>query len=197
MSMALAIIRAEHRNLGSVLSCFSALLDEVAKHGLTPDFKLFHAILDYLDNFLDVYHHPKEDAFLFPAVLKRAPHAQAALDRLQQEHRRELEVMHGLRKSLSRYEHEGSCAFGEFEERAREYIAFERAHAMREEREIFPLAEAHLNDEDWKAIEIAFSANQDPLFGVKKRHEYEMLLHKIANLAPAPYGAGPAWKKQD
>ena len=66
---------------------------------------------------------------------------------------------------------------------------------MREEREIFPLAQERLNDEDWKAIEIAFSSNQDPLFGVQKRHEYEQLLHKIANLAPAPYGAGPAWTK--
>lgn len=193
MTTALAIIRGEHRNLGAVLSCFSALLDEVGKHNATPDFRLFHAILDYLDNFLDVYHHPKEDAFLFPAVLKRAPAAHDALSQLQEEHKRELTVMQSLRKSLSRYEHEGPSAFGGFEEQARAYIAFERAHARREEREIFPLAEEHLKDEDWKTIEIAFSSNQDPLFGDQKRREYELLLHKIANLAPAPYGAGPPW----
>lgn len=196
MTSALAIIRAEHRNLGAVLSCFSALLDEVAKHDVIPDFKLFHAILDYLDNFLDVYHHPKEDAFLFPAILKRAPQTRDALNELQEDHQRELKVMHELRKALSRYEHEGPTAFKGFEDQARAYIAFEREHALREEREIFPLAEKYLGDADWKAIEIAFSSNQDPLFGVQKRHEYEMLLHKIANLAPAPYGAGPSWTKE-
>lgn len=57
-----------------------------------------------------------------------------------------------------------------------------------EEREVFPLAQKHLNAEDWAAIDAAFLANGNPWEGAAG--EYAALFTKIVNIAPAPVGLG-------
>jgi branched-chain amino acid transport system ATP-binding protein len=64
----------------------------------------------------------------------------------------------------------------------------------KEERDLLPLAERHLKPEDWEAIDNAFAGNTDPLQNVKER-DFDNLLSRIANLAPAPVGLGNPWKK--
>jgi hypothetical protein len=64
----------------------------------------------------------------------------------------------------------------------------------KEEDRLLPLAERHLQAEDWKAIDAAFSANADPMAGMRER-DFEQLFTRIANLAPAPVGLGDPWKK--
>ena len=58
----------------------------------------------------------------------------------------------------------------------------------REERELLPLALKLLRDEDWREIDAAFAANDDPLFGAQRRKEFEGLIHHILELAPTPLG---------
>ena len=191
---AIATIKEEHRNLGAVLSCLNALVDEVEARGLQPNFKVFHAILNYLESYLDRFHHPKEDSHLFPAVRRRCPEAAETLDELDRQHRQEATLMHGLRFALAAFESRGSEAAAGFLEAARRYTDFERQHAFLEEREILPLAREHLTEDDWAPIDAAFSANDDPLFGKAPKREYRELLRTIVNLAPAPHGVAAPWR---
>ena len=54
------IISREHKNLIALLSCLKALVREAEAAEQLPDFKLLESFLDYLENFLNRFHHPKE-----------------------------------------------------------------------------------------------------------------------------------------
>jgi hypothetical protein len=64
----------------------------------------------------------------------------------------------------------------------------------KEEVEVLPLAEKHLTDDDWRAIDRAFQANEDPIAKIEER-DFAKLFSRIATLAPAPVGLGDAWKR--
>lgn len=189
-----AVIRREHRNLGAVLDCLEALVDEVELHGARPDVRAIYALIDYLESFLDRLHHPKEDRYLFPALRRRHPDAELLLESLEHEHREGERLLAVLRDSVARFESSGGGGdLDALGEAARAYARFERAHAGREERELMPLARSYLRDEDWVEIGAAFGANEDPLFGEQPRREYRHLLVRLATLVPAPHGFAAPW----
>jgi hypothetical protein len=61
-----------------------------------------------------------------------------------------------------------------------------------EEREILPLAERVLTEEDWSELDEAFGANRDALAGSLPEAEYAALFSRIVHLVPAPVGLGPS-----
>ena len=71
MKDAIDLIQRDHRALAAVLHCFEQVLAEVKSGALLPDFPLFQAIVDYVEDFPDRYHHPKEDEHLFARLLLR------------------------------------------------------------------------------------------------------------------------------
>ena len=68
----LATIKREHEGLATVLHVLWVLLEDVRKHGVEPDFKLFATILYYIAAFTQRFHHPKEDDYLFKLLTQ--PH---------------------------------------------------------------------------------------------------------------------------
>jgi len=197
MYATIQIIEREHRNLWAVLFSFRALVRELDRSDATPNFKVFHGFLTYLDSFLEFYHHPKEDMYLFPALCRRCSKAEQLVRELEDQHHRGAKLLHDLYRALSRYEFQGPQALGRFRDAVEIYFEFEQAHAMTEERELLPLAREHLTAADWEPIDKAFSDHEDPLFGDTASAEYRMLLQRITNLTPPPYGAGEAWKSSD
>jgi len=196
MTETLSIIRNEHRSLATVLHCLKSLIRELENDPKKPNFKVFHGILTYLDSFLHYYHHPKENIYLFPAVCRRHNEAHHVVHQLEREHDRGDELLNEMRKALSVYEFSGAAAFDDFRDTTNAYVEFERDHAIKEERELLPLAEKYLSEEDWVEIDAAFSNNEDPLFGEQPRKEYRQLLRRITNMVPAPYGLGPEWESE-
>ncbi len=168
--------------MGAVLLCFEALVHGIERKDKEPDFHLFDAILTYNDSFLDRFHHPKEDEYLFPAVCRRYPQSQKLVRELKEEHTKGIELMNELRNALSIYKSSGRPAFARFRDAAHNYISFERQHAYKEEQELLPLAREHLTSEDWESIDATFSANDDPLFGEKPREQYAQLSKLIINI---------------
>ncbi|MDH3375811.1 MAG: hemerythrin domain-containing protein [Gammaproteobacteria bacterium] len=193
---ALAIIHGEHRNLSSVLFCLGSLVTDIEKHNVKPDCRVFHAIANYIESFLDQYHHPKEDEYLFPAIARQYPRAQPLIDALEEQHNRGTELLHRVRRKLATYEYVGADAFIPFRDAARDYINFQREHIRKEETELMPLAREHLQVSDWKPIDEAFLAHTDPLFGEARKKEFEILYSTIIRLAPAPHGFAAEWQQQ-
>lgn len=191
MAKAAWIIRNEHHRYAAVLHCLRSLVREIERGRVKPDFALFRSILDYIDTFLEKYHHPKEDAYLFEALRRCHGRAAEILDGLESEHQRGGEELADLRKSLDVYARDGAAGFARFKAAALAFSEFQSRHAMKEEVQILPLAEEHLSDEDWAAIDAAFTDHDDPLFGDKAKAEFGKLFSKIVEMAPAPYGLGP------
>ncbi len=190
---AIRIIKSEHLNLGAVLYSLEKLLEEIDR-GKQPEFAVFHGLLTYIDRFLDRYHHPKENEYLFPAVLKRAPETEALIRQLGQQHTEGEILFVAMLKALSAWEFSGDAEYPAFRQAVLHYTEFEREHARLEEREILPRAEAALQPEDWQVIDAAFGENEDPMFGDKWKTEFSSLFEKLVNTLPAPYGLGEVWK---
>ncbi|MDH3389631.1 MAG: hemerythrin domain-containing protein [Gammaproteobacteria bacterium] len=190
---AISIIKREHKNLGAVLYSLDKLIEEIDK-GKHPEFTIFHGLLTYLDRFLDRYHHPKENLYLFPKLLERAPDTESLVRELGQQHTEGELLFIDMLKALSAYEFSGAAEFPHFRETVLKYTEFERNHAHKEEKELLPRAKEALQPSDWEAIDAAFGENQDPMFGQEWSNEFSVLFDSIVNRLPAPLGLGDDWK---
>lgn len=190
---AISIIKSEHKNLGAVLYSLEKLVEEI-ESGKQPEFAVFHGLLTYIDRFLDRYHHPKENLYLFPAILERHPEAESLIHKLGQQHTQGEILFVAMLKALSAYEFSGAEEFTNFRTCVLEYCEFERNHAFLEEKEVLPLAETALLAEDWEKIDAAFGENADPMFDSGWDNEFSRLFDSIVSRLPAPLGLGDIWK---
>lgn len=191
MTVALTIIRDEHRALASVLKGLQYLVEQIRSGQSRPDFGLMKAILAYIDHYPDRLHHPKEDQYLFPALRARAPAAGAIIDELERQHHDGPGTIGRVVQALHAYESDAGTIEA-LKSVVDAYADFQWAHMRKEEQEILPLAEASLTGEDWARIDAAFGSNADPLVGVERQQEYRELFRRVVNLMPAPLGLGPA-----
>ena len=188
---AINVILDEHRSLAAVLHGMLYLTRAVRDDKMQPDFKLFGAMVYYIDAFPERLHHPKEDKYLFRLLRLRHPAAGALLDRLHAEHVAGETKIRDVEAALRRYEHGGASHFHEFSQAVEAYATFHWAHMRAEEEEVLPLARQHLTQADWSEVDEVFAGNTDPMFGAAAGDEYEVLFRRIAHLAPPPIGVGP------
>lgn len=189
---ALTIIKSEHRNLAAVLFSMEHLIGEI-ESGKHPDFAIFHGLFTYIDRFLDQYHHPKENLYLFPRVLARAPDTNDLIHELGRQHGEGEILFVEMLKALSAYEFSGDSEFPLFRDSLLKYTAFERNHAKLEESDLLPRAREVLEASDWEAIDAAFGENQDPMSGDQWDSEFAVLFASLVNSLPTPVGLGDAW----
>ena len=182
----------EHRSIAAVLHGMLYLVREIGLHGATPNFRAFHAMVDYVDAFVERFHHPKEDAYLFSRLLLRYPNSADLIHRLQSEHRAGTEKIRALEQALTRYEEGGKAEFASFAEAVQSYAAFHWNHMRTEEDQVIPLARNHLLNDDWKALHEAFSGHTDPPFAHNCAEHYDDLFQRVVNLAPSPIGLAPS-----
>jgi hemerythrin-like domain-containing protein len=181
----------EHRSLAAVLHGMLYLVREIRLYGAAPSFKVFHAMVYYIDAFIERFHHPKEDAYLFRRLRLRFPDSTELIRQLESEHRAGSEKIRLLEQTLTRYEEGGAPEFGAFAEAVQSYAAFHWNHMRVEEDQLFPLARIHLTVDDWNEIAAAFAGQSDPLFDHTSTEHYDDLFRRVVNLAPAPIGVGP------
>jgi hemerythrin-like domain-containing protein len=192
MRWAVEVIEDEHRSMAAVLHGLLYQVGELAAERAPPDHRLLAAMVQYVEAFPERLHHPKEDAYLFPALRRRAPGLAPALDALEAEHVRGRALLGGLSAALAAYQASGAPALPDLVAAVRAYAEFHWTHMRREEEEVLPLAQRTLGAEDWAAIDAAFDQHADPLAGVDARRELRELFRRITALAPAPLGVGPA-----
>jgi hemerythrin-like domain-containing protein len=194
MNEAIRILRDEHRSISAVLHALKQLAREVQDARVKPDFRVFQAMIHYIDEFPEQLHHPKEDQFLFPAVLARAPQAAKVIDGLKAEHKDGARLIRELERALVFFEDSWPAGAAEFLRTIDAYADFHWRHMRKEEQEVLPLAEKALNAADWAAIDEAFDVNHDPIADVKEK-DFQALFSRIVRLAPAPIGLGERWQK--
>lgn len=185
---ALDIIQEEHRNLWRIAITMDWVAGEL-QTGAPVEEGFFHALFDYIQEFMDGCHHAKEDQYLFLAMRRRAPEASASiLDALEAQHRQGPDSLQELRSYLGR----GGLLAEQpaFIDGLRQYADQLKQHIRIEEKDAFPLAREVLQPEDWAGITAAFSDHRDPLFGDQARAEYRELYHRIVSLAPETIGLG-------
>ncbi|MBI1905684.1 MAG: hemerythrin domain-containing protein [Rhodocyclales bacterium] len=185
---ALRIIKDEHQAIAAVLYSLRYLVRKAADGQLELDPRLLHAMLDYIVEFPERLHHPKENRYLFKALRLRHPQAGAILDELVEEHVRGEVLIEELKRALLALETAGPPGLTEFSGVVEKYSDFHWRHMRKEEDIVMPLAEKWLQPQDWEQIGAAFRENDNPLFGIRPQEQFEELLKRILRLAPPPLG---------
>jgi len=187
---AIAIIQDEHRAITAVIEGLRHVLADVREGRAAPDHRLLRAMFDYIEQFPERLHHPKEDDYLFERLRVRAPEAAPLLDALHHEHVVGRERFVELKAAYARYAADPS-ELASFADRVERYSHFHWKHMRREEDEVLPLASKALQPDDWATIDAAFASNSDPIVGVAARKEFRELFRRLVAILPPPLGVGP------
>ena len=178
---AIAAWHAEHQYFNRLLHLLQEQVD-VLYTGETPNYALMLDIIDYLRDYADQVHHPREDE-AFRRLALRNPERRKALQRLHQEHRviaRAGETLQGL---LQQAVNDAMVSRAEIEVAAATYLVYWGNHIASEEEEILPAAARELTDSDWAAARDAAPALKDPLFGADPQERFRSLRRRIASEA--------------
>jgi hemerythrin-like domain-containing protein len=194
MKESIGILKDEHRSISAVLLGLKHLADMAQDARFKPEFQVFRSMLRYIDEYPERLHHPKEDEHLFARLVLRAPEAKKLVAELQEEHAQGARLIRELERKLLFFEEGWPAGGAEFEGAVDAYADFHWKHMRKEETQLLPLAERHLTEEDWRAIDAAFARNRDPIAGIEER-DFQKLFLRIVNLAPAPVGLGDEWKR--
>lgn len=165
MRSALAVIEAEHRGFATVLRALQRHLVPVREGRQPPNHDLFATILAYADTFMERFHHPKEDEYLFRALRSRTDEADGVLRQLQHEHASGPAELRALQESLKASRGGVPSDVAEFAARLERYIAGQEAHMRLEGGTVVPIARRVLTQSDWEEIDQAFRGHSDPFFG--------------------------------
>ncbi len=183
MSMLMRSLHQDHRNVRDLLDLLARELDEVAGAG-GGDFELMRDIMVYMTRYPDNTHHPKED-LMFERMRRRgvSPDTERTIETLRREHGALAEKGNAFRDMLIGVVDGALIEREVLVDTGRDYVAFLRHHAALEDETVFVEAVNLLDDGDWSAIEAAFEAQLDPIFGPVVRHEFQALHEHIRNNA--------------
>jgi branched-chain amino acid transport system ATP-binding protein len=196
VTQALEIISTEHRSMWQL----TVVLEELCKHCAEPEHKpdaeLFDLILDYIEQYVERVHEPKEETYLYRAVLERSSEGNDMIAQFKREHAGTPDAVAGLRARMRAVVRDYPAGAAEFRQALEDYISMMRRHIMKEESDLFPLARRTLTDVDWDEINSAFADSADPSFGEQALVEFRSRMSRIVNQAPAPLGFGLVGEKK-
>lgn len=197
---AIRIIMDEHQSLAAIIHAIRLMIREVGVGRLAPDFKLFKAMVHYLDAYPEKRHHPKEDQFLFGPLKARTTEGADALARLEAEHGLAEARIQALDAALQGYADGAPDGFEAFTDAFETYADFYRNHMLLEEREILPLLKRHFTADDWARADAGCQATPDPMSGTRSPdsdEDFRRLFSKLVAATPAPLGLGGGPYKDD
>jgi len=187
----LRTIHDEHASLAAILKSLRLLEQRGPGKDTQGFFEVMRAMLFYIDEFPERQHHPKETEWLFPRIASRSAEAAQAIERLDRDHEGGEAAVRELQHLLTAWEMLGASRRPAFAGALERYVDFYLEHMRLEETLVLPAALAHLDAQDWAAIDLAFSTNDMLLTpGVQRDPAFDALFSRIVRAAPSPYGLG-------
>ena len=177
MHRIMAELHQDHIHLSRLLKMLVRHVKVLQDDG-DPDFVMMIDIVEYIRNYSDFHHHPKEDQVykVFKASSDQATHI---VDGLLNEHQQIPKVttafQHLLDGALN-----GSIIISrnELSEKITNFIDIQMNHLNLEEERLFPLINEIMQESDWAEVEAQITKREDPLFGSQVEDSYKDL-HQI------------------
>ena len=139
---------------------------------------------DYLSDYPDKCHHPKED-LVYWKLHSRHPVLAESLSVLVEEHERLARMTEGLRRTLGELQRDDAGTNDRFSERVREFLDFYRHHMAMEEEHFCPAALQSLSRNDWAEIDFTVFDQSDPLLDRSTEDRFARLRDEITRLGDA------------
>lgn len=173
MNPLLAALHEDHVNMAKLLD----LLDQqmaAFRAGGAADFGLLQDVMDYMNQYPDGVHHPRED-LIARRLAERDPVAAASADSLMAEHAELGDLARRVEAAVGEIALDAELSREGIVQLVDDYVARLRQHMSREEVEFMPLAERTLLAADWDDLQGRFDAVHDPLFGAEVQEKYRAL----------------------
>lgn len=175
-------LHQDHINIDRLLKLLESELEKVANDG-DPDLELMIDIVDYVENYPDLFHHPREDV-VYRAFKLKTVDATEIVDRLLEEHEQLPVLTKAFRELLEEVQNSSIIiSREELGKKAQVYINTQRTHLNTEEALIFPMIIENMDDEDWSILEQSLPKSNDPLFDAEVDRYSNILAHLKARAA--------------
>lgn len=149
MGIALTILSYDHGFIQQVID----VLGEAAKRRIADGQRTgILEIVEFLERFMDRFHHKKEEKYLFPVVARSSPSLIPEIEGLISDHRRSRELLKAMVSELR----EGRSTDNLYE-LSRMLAEHMTAHIKKEEEIVFPRIGKDLTPEDDKRINQEFN----------------------------------------
>ena len=178
---ALGLIHDEHRSLAVVIK---GMLDITADATQALDISSLQRMQQYLHNFPEKLHHPKEEEFIHARLLERHPQSHSIIEELERQHQTEYQRIAKLDQLLAYCANNAAADKQSLRQEIEAYAEATWVHMGLEEGTLLPLARKYLLESDWEQIAKAFSNNRDPRFGELSTVEFRNLFTSITHLLP-------------
>ncbi len=145
---AVASLEEDHRIIELMLPALERMADQFATGEFVRGYDVAQ-VLGFMREFVEAYHHGKEERELFPALeAGGVPRDSGLVLELVREHREARRCVAIMAAGMSEAVGEDPAAESDFAEYAREYVALLQRNMETEDRELWPLAEKALTEED-------------------------------------------------
>tara|TARA_R110001583_G_scaffold10698_8_gene49203 strand:+ start:35648 stop:36190 length:543 start_codon:yes stop_codon:yes gene_type:complete len=175
----LDIIHNDHRNINQLLRILRIKI-KALEDDEEIDYRLIKAIINYLKNYADKYHHPMED-LIYAYYLKFRVVPDEVAIRLSREHKAIKDVTIELDELVEMVLLDAILPKEKCLEKLSAFVEMQAAHLMYEESQILPAIRESLSADDWSSLQQQWKHNHydDPLFGDNIGEEYKALAERI------------------
>ncbi len=178
MSSQVSLWKNEHQAFAALLALLEQQLEQFHR-AAAPDYEIMLDIVEYMVDYADRFHHPKED-LAFARIAERQPTAADSVRQLAREHSAILASGRELAREIEAVVGGAIVARKVVEELGQRYLDAFRRHMYAEEQGLFVAAVECLSDEDWNSIERASERGDDPLFGERPEQRYAALRSQLS-----------------
>lgn len=177
--MMLSTIHDDHVNISKLLRLLRKKIQQL-ETDQQIDYRLVKAIITYLKNYSDKYHHPMED-MIYEYYLRYRVVSDEVANRLSQEHKVIKEATIELDELLDMILLDAVVPKEQCINKLKNFVNLQTAHMNYEELEILPKIKASLTEDDWRNIEKQwqYDGHADPLFGDNISEQYKVLSERI------------------
>ncbi|MEO8279473.1 MAG: universal stress protein [Ideonella sp.] len=191
-SRVIALIKDEHRSMAAVLNAMKHHIAEARSGDTGFDHALFGRMLQYIHDYPEKRHHPKEELSLHRLMRERGDRGRELLHTLEAQHLTEYELATAVQRAF------GECSDGvrgddpqlnRLDEAACALSEHVWQHLRLEEESMLPLALEVLTRHDWKEIGECFAGNRDPGFGEWSEEEFRDHFRSLLNASSLPQAA--------
>ena len=171
-------LRAEHRHIASVMQLLREQLDAIDA-AQAVDTHVVYEIMDYMVNWPDRFHHPRED-LIYGRVAELDASAADNVDSLQRDHDTMAKSGREVLQHIQQWR-QGEISGAVPVKSGRAYVDHLYQHMNSEESLVFPQIERVLDAQDWAELEQddQLIPITDPVFGKRAQREFRNMARKL------------------
>lgn len=175
------ILSREHRVIEVVIDCLELMCQRAIQTGKL-DGESAEQVVDFVSTFADQCHHGKEEVHFFPLLTERGiPSERGPVGQMLNEHEQGRILVKEMAGSIRGAAEGDAGALDRFVKSAEAYILLLRAHILKEDKVLFPMADGILSSEDQHSVLAAFERTEVEHMGNGTHEKYEKLAQSLAD----------------